>query len=319
MAGRLAWIDADCASNDQYSLWSSTLAPRELVYNSVEVMTKRSKKKAFKRHSDPPPSEGIEAPEKSTEGPNQADEVLVSRQSSSGSVVDLSFFRASAQLYGELHKRLCCSGGESFTEASVSQFGRQMLQALDDLGDAVEPRFNLRSTCPYVMLLSMLLPALRKYLAWASAARSVCQSTASEGPLYKSDVDTVLWAMLAQHDILTRFSLRTARILRNIEMNEGVDHDSTHSKNTPHQPKTTRPGSQASSASSSCSSKISTPRDPMSASNARNTDTTRSKPCSVPQIRHITMELANVDAECKVHLASLTESLVEHVELVRCL
>uniref|UniRef100_H3HC66 HECT-type E3 ubiquitin transferase n=1 Tax=Phytophthora ramorum TaxID=164328 RepID=H3HC66_PHYRM len=103
-------------------------------------------------------------------------------------------------------------------------------------------------------------------------------STSSDGPIYRGEADTVFWAMLAQHDILTRFSLHTAHILRLIESNDGINQEAD-------------------------TAKVLTPR------------VTREQRSSVPQIHYISAELAHVDAECKVHLADLTESLVEVVDM----
>ncbi|GMF11562.1 unnamed protein product [Phytophthora lilii] len=290
-----------------------------------ETFTKRTTKKS----NDATQSDdggSSEAPETITERPNQNADV--SRQSSSGPTVDLSFFRTSGQLYGELHQCLSRVNAEDFTEASVSQTGRRVLTALDDLAEAADPRSDTRNPCPFVMLLSMLLPTLRKYLAWTQATRSVWgsnfialrhQSTTSEGTIYRGESDMVLWAMIAQHDILTRLSLQSAHILRLIESSEGVDHETTHPKRNTRQSKAPKSTSQASSGSSSCSSVASTPRDPMETGTVRTPRVNRDKPYCVPQIHHISMELAHIDAECKVHLADLTESLVDVVEMVRLL
>ncbi|KAG6965029.1 hypothetical protein JG688_00007413 [Phytophthora aleatoria] len=283
-------------------------------------MTKRGKKKIGKKHDEVPQDE--ERGGKTvvaTEQPAGA-----SRQGLTGHTVDLSFFRSSAQLYGELHQRLSRVSGEGYTEESVSQTGRQILRALDELAHAVDPRYESKSPCPFVMLLSMLLPTLRKYLAWTQATRSLWgsnfivlrhQSITSEATVYRGEADTVLWAMLAQHNILTRFALQTAHILHLIDCSEGVDHDDAYPKRTIHQSKAHQSTSQASSASS-YSSVTSTPRDPMDSSRVHTLRASSDKPVSIPQIYRISVELANVDAECKIHLAKLTESLVEVVEMI---
>jgi hypothetical protein len=324
MAGRLAWVDAGCGDSAQCWLWSSS---REPAYNSVVVMTKRSKKRGGKKSSEAPQCEGggtSETPETIAERPGQS--VGGPRQGLAGPAVDISFFRSSAQLYGELHQRLSRTRAEGFTEAGVSQIGRQVFQALDELAEAVDPRSESRNACPFVMLLSMLLPTLRKFLAWTQATRAVWgsnfaalrhQSTSSDGSLYRGEADTVLWAMVAQQEVLSRVSLQAAHILRHIESSDGVEHEGTHPKRTAHHSKAPKPTSQASSASSSCSSAASTPRDPLDAAIARTPRAGRDQQQHpVPQIHHITTELAHVDAECKVHLADLTENLVEVVDMV---
>ncbi|KAL3674449.1 hypothetical protein V7S43_000399 [Phytophthora oleae] len=284
-------------------------------------MTKRAKKRIGKKSIDIQQSEGD--PHNESEQPGQLPSEV--RRQSSGPTVDLTFFRTSAQLYGELHQRLGRITGDSYTEESVSQTGRQILQALDELADAADPRCDSKTSCPFVMLLSMLLPTLRKFLTWTKATRSVPsnsfaslrhQSTTSDGAIYRGETDTVLWAMLAQHEVLTRFSLQTAHILRLIESNESVDHDGTHPKRATYQSKAPKATSQASSESSACSSVASTPRDPMDNGITRTPRISRAKPCSVPQIYHISMELASIDAQCKVHLAGLTETIVEVVEMI---
>ncbi|KAG7381212.1 hypothetical protein PHYPSEUDO_006298 [Phytophthora pseudosyringae] len=287
-------------------------------------MIKRGKKRNGKRNSDMPPNEGNSVPQTEAEQTSQLP-FEVCRQISGGPMVDLTFFRTSGQLYGELHHRLSRVSREAYTEESVLQTGMQILQALDALAEAVDPRSESRSSCPFVMLLSMLLPTLRKYLTWTKSTRSLWgsnfvslrhQSTTSDGAIYRGEADTVLWAMLAQHDVLTRVSLQTAHILRLIESSEGADHDGAHSNRTTRQSKAPKPPSQASSGSSTCSSVASTPRDPTGTGIARTPRLTRDKPCPVPQIWHISMELANVAAEYKVHLADLAEILVEVVEMI---
>lgn len=277
-------------------------------------MAKRGKKKSGKK------------PEDVFQSTQQSDHPAgASRQGLAGHTVDLSFFRSSAQLYGELHQHLSHVGGEGYTEEIVSHTGRQILRALDDLAQALDPRSRQNSSCPFVMLLSMLLPTLRKYLKWTQATRSLWgsnflslrhQSITPEGTVYRAEDDTVLWAMLAQHNILTQFTLQIAHILRLIDTNEGADHDGCP-KITTHQSTAHQPSSQASSAASSaCSSVASTPRDPMESGGVYTPRVTSDQPVSIPQIHRISVELANVDAECKIHLAKLTECLVEVVEMI---
>lgn len=277
-------------------------------------MAKRGKKKSGKK------------PEDVFQSTQQSDHPAgASRQGLAGHTVDLSFFRSSAQLYGELHQHLSHVGGEGYTEEIVSHTGRQILRALDDLAQALDPRSRQNSSCPFVMLLSMLLPTLRKYLKWTQATRSLWgsnflslrhQSITPEGTVYRAEDDTVLWAMLAQHNILTQFTLQIAHILRLIDTNEGADHDGCP-KITTHQSTAHQPSSHASSAASSaCSSVASTPRDPMESGGVYTPRVTSDQPVSIPQIHRISVELANVDAECKIHLAKLTECLVEVVEMV---
>lgn len=289
-------------------------------------MTKRGKKKSGKRSNEVSQSETGGDRGTIAEESNLHSGAL--HQNSGGHTVDLSFFRIRAQLYGELHQRLSRVSGEGYTEESVSQTGRKVLQALDDLAEALDPRSESKSPCPCVMLLSMLLPTLRKYLAWTQATRSLWGSnfvalrhhstTSDGGALYRGEADTVLWAMLAQLDILTRFSFQTAHIVRLINSSESVDLDGTYPRPANHYSKPPKLTSQTSSASSSCSSMALTPRDSLDAGSVHTPRVTRDKLVSVPQIRHISMELANVDAECKIHLADLTESLVEVVEVVSC-
>ncbi|ETL81388.1 hypothetical protein L917_18274 [Phytophthora nicotianae] len=285
-------------------------------------MTKRGKRKTGRKHDGVPQSEDGGKPDV----PERSDQLAgASRQGLGGHTVDLSFFRSSAQLYGELHQRLSRVSGESYTEESVSQTGRQILVALEDLAHAADPRVEPKGSCPFVMLLSMLLPTLRKYLAWTQATRSLWgsnfvafrhRSVTAEGAVYRGENDTVLLAMLAQHNILTRFALQTAHISRLIDSNEGGGYDDTFSSRTT-QSNAHQPSSQVSSvASSACSSVTSTPRDPMDSGRVYTPRVTKDKPVSTPQVHRISVELANVDAECKMHLAKLTESLIEVVEMI---
>lgn len=282
-------------------------------------MAKRVKKRTGKKKADVSQSEGD--PQQESE---QLSQLPSEVRRSSGPTVDLTFFRTSAQLYGELHQCLNRVSVNSYTEDSVRQTGRKILETLGDLAEAADPRCDPKSSCPFVMLLSMLLPTLRKYMTWTKATRSVPnnafaslrhQTTSSDGVIYRPETDTVLWAMLAQHDVLTRFSLQTAHILRLIE---SADQNDTHQIPAKYQskaPKTTT-ASLASSESSACSSVASTPRDPMDNSISRTPRLSRAKPCAVPQIYRISMELASIDAQCKAHLAGLTETIVEVVEMI---
>ncbi|KAK1947178.1 hypothetical protein P3T76_001188 [Phytophthora citrophthora] len=289
------------------------------VYDRIIEMTKRVKKRIGKKNTDVPQSDG--------DPQDQPSQLPSEGRRNSGPTVDLTFFRSSAQLYGELHQRLSCLSVDSYTEESVLQTGRQIFQVLNNLADAADTRCDTKSSCPFVMLLSMLLPTLRKYLAWTKATRSIPssnlaslrhQSMTSDGVIYKSWSDAVLWPMLAQHDVLTRFSLQTTHILRLIESNESIDHDDPNPKPTTYQFKAskTTTGSLASSESSACSSVASTPRDPIDNGISRTPRLSRAKRSAVPQLYRISMELASIDAQCKILLAGLTETIVEVVEMI---
>ncbi|RLN68837.1 hypothetical protein BBJ28_00002715 [Nothophytophthora sp. Chile5] len=281
----------------------------------------RGKKKTGRKHDHARQGGGSEDLEAEHEGRphNQAQESC--HHETSEPVAGLAFYRSSAQLYGTLHHQLRRLDVEEFTETGVSQIGSQVLQVLGELAQATDPN-STTTNCPFVMQLSMLLPTLRKYLAWTQATRAVWssfvahqQSTNGGNASADNGSNTVLWAMLAQHDVLTRFSLQAGHIMRVIDTNESMDRESSRpSQNGPAKP--CDPISQASSASSACSSASSTPRDPEESVGVFSPRVAGENRAMIPQIHHISMEFADVDAECKVHLAELTECLMEVVEAV---
>lgn len=227
------------------------------------------------------------------------------------------FYCQNTRLYGQLHRQLQSSGNSEFTEESVSAIGSQVVAAVQDMmamsgcsrgGKPARPGAN-----PFVMLLSILIPTLRKVLAWTWTTRSVwygatyplspyqhCPDFANSTARSNAASNTggnrtvvgtpVVWAMIAQHDLLTRLTTTFAVVSRVIERSEEESD-----------------GQQSHHSDSLSTASTSTAPHAGSAADRHR----------IPQVHHIAVEFEDVYAEYRICLAELTECLVDNVETVR--
>lgn len=240
-----------------------------------------------------------------------------------------TFYCKTARLHGLLHQKMqstLSAGGADFTEDGVLLLDNQMT---DIVGEALALTRRSGSSSsgggyggsgnPFVMLLSILLPPLRKFLAWtwttrgvwygaaspssiyhqqhsaamAPAADNMARSNASNGSSRAVVSNPVLWSMLAQHDVIASLTTLFAAISRLIEQNE----DETESAPL----------------SSTLSASLSSPTAlPPSSQAAGSLSALR-----IPQVHHIALEFEDTFSEYRVCLAELTECLVENMETVR--
>lgn len=236
------------------------------------------------------------------------------------------FYCKAARLHGVLHHKLqatLSAGGADFTEDGVLLLGNQVADIVSEALSTARRIGSLSSDgggyCnpgnPFVMLLSILLPPLRKFLAWTWTTRSVWYGAANPSSMYQQNAvapppaaestarsnasngssrtavsNPVLWTMLAQHDVIARLTTLLADISRLIERNEDESLNS----------------SQGSSSLASSSAALPAPSTGGSLNSL-----------PIPQVHHIAVELEDEYSEYRVCLAELTECLVENLETVR--
>lgn len=234
-----------------------------------------------------------------------------------------AFYCQCAQLYGEIHQMSQLPATDMFQEQVVVKLGNKVLarlkQLLDDStvgskdGDDEEVA-NLPPLCPFVMMLSILMPSLRKFIEWIVKTRSMwaCADSASSGggvsgspsnsnsssimpsPQLQMNNSAFL-TMIALHDVIMKLALEYEKLSRLIELNEGAEEEPVYVR--------PKPASSAKSASSATASAGELRPSPF--------------PPRIPQVKKISREFEEIYAEYKCELADLTESILEATETVR--
>jgi hypothetical protein len=241
------------------------------------------------------------------------------------------FYCKAARLHGVLHHKMqatLSAGGADFTEDGVLLLGNQVTDIMSEALSVTRCIGSLSGGGggysnpgnPFVMLLSILLPPLRKFLAWTGTTRSVWYGAANPSSMYQQHAvvptpaaestarsnasngnsrtavsNPVLWTMLAQHNVIARITALLADISRLIERNEDESLSSSQ-------------GSSPSPSLASSSAALPAP----SAAGSLNM-------LPIPQVHHIAVELEDEFSEYRVCLAELTECLIENLETVRLL
>lgn len=188
-----------------------------------------------------------------------------------------SFYCKCAQLYGELHQATVQSASALFTEEYVAELGLKLLVSVEELFTQSIGEAN-GASCPFVMMLSILLPSLRKFWTWTQKTSALWFAVDS------STGNSMLWSMIAMHDILLRLTMECERISHLIEVNEKLELEQ--------------------------SSALLMTR--MSTSSLAPAAPTR----PIPQVKRISLEFAELFEELKVQLADLSEAIFESVEQV---
>lgn len=187
-----------------------------------------------------------------------------------------SFYCKCAQLYGELHQATIQSVSALFTEEYVAEMGLKVLASVEELFTQSVRETNGANT-PFVMLLSILLPSLRKFLTWTQKTSVLWFAVDN------SAANTTLWSMIAMHDVLLRLTMECERLTHLIEVNEKVEVEQ----------------------SSVLLMRLSTSSLPPAAP---------TRP--IPQVKQISLEFAELYEELKFQLADLSEAIFESVEQV---
>ncbi|GLD94168.1 hypothetical protein PINS_up002779 [Pythium insidiosum] len=205
-------------------------------------------------------------------------------------------------------------------------------------------------TCPFVMMLSVLLPALRKLLQWVVHSKAEWWTPPASPSFNASLTVSLLATELQLHELLTRVVLEGDRIAAIIHENEEREqdiavvtltaakaaafcsstgasgsHGSTHAhSHQSHQqqqqeqnandgelsPRSSDDGSSSSSSSSNSSSHA-----PPPASSPRVDSSSQATALHVPQTKRVSFEFEELHAELKMAVAQLTEAIVDNTEL----
>ncbi|KAJ0404957.1 hypothetical protein ATCC90586_002716 [Pythium insidiosum] len=219
-----------------------------------------------------------------------------------------------AQLQAELHRGLrvlhqqqqqqplATASSAALTSAPSSTFATQEAWLQQLSGDllALFPTFfstavsaddgSHEPTCPFVMMLSVLLPALRKLLQWVVLSRPEWWTPPSSPSFNAALTVSLLATELQLHELLTRVVLEGDRIAAIIHESEEREQDIavvTHTAATaPPVPVSSRADARSQAAS-----------------------------MYVPQIKRISFEFEELHAEIKLAVAELTEAIVDNTEL----
>lgn len=204
-----------------------------------------------------------------------------------------TFYCQCAQLGGELHRLLQLPVSETFQEGIVTEIGTKVLSGFKQvLDDATSEDDETPPMCPFVMLLSILLPSLRKHLAWVVGTRPAWVASSHRDST--DGASSALLSMIALHDVIMDVTIECGKVSHLIEMNEGIEGIEGEQQHV-------RPR----------------PANPSASSGAPFAPTPTAKaPMRIPQIKKISLEFEEVHAEFKIQLAELTESILEHTELV---
>lgn len=237
-----------------------------------------------------------------------------------------AFYCACAQLYGELHQLTLLPATESFQEQRVVEVGSTVLARFEQfwdestpsnskLDDEEEAVMTLPPLCPFVMMLSIVMPSLRKLIAWIAQTKSVWSgaagtvgapsasgsSTSSSRAAASSQAarpaTNAFLTLIALHDVVTNVTVECEKLSRLIELNEGADEEPVY----------VRPKPTAAVGAVPARSGTPPPAE------------LRAGPSStrIPQVKKISLEFDEVFAETKCVLAELTESILEATETVR--
>lgn len=215
-----------------------------------------------------------------------------------------AFYCQCAQLHGELHRASQQPVTETFQEDVVRKLGHSVLVRFEQLLDYAthggeDEEENAPPLCPFVMLLSILLPSLRKYLDWvvlktrstwafpdptSSSNTSAAPQVAPPTLAASANSTTAFFAMLALHDALMNVIVECEKLAHVIELSEHVNDEHVYAR-----AKAAAPGALA---------------------------TPPAAPMRIPQIKKISREFDDLVAEYKCQLAELTESILEIAETV---
>lgn len=215
-----------------------------------------------------------------------------------------TFYCQCAQLYGEIHRMTLLPVSDNFQEEVVSEMGNKVLVKFAQvLEDSTSDDNNAPPMCPFVMLLSILLPSLRKHVDWVIRTRVVWAYSGADGgsnthTSSSPQSTNVLLTMLALHSVLMKVTLECDRLAQLIELNEGVEEERVHVR--PHKPATSfiSPGGEGLGTSAAPPLVIASPMQ------------------RIPQIKKISLEFEEIHAKYKYELAELTESILEATEAV---
>lgn len=216
-----------------------------------------------------------------------------------------AFYCQCAQLYGEIHRMTLLPVSDNFQEEVVSEMGNKMLAKFAQvLEDSTSDGDNTPPMCPLVMLLSIMMPSLRKHVDWVVHTRPVWaygDVDNATGSSSSTQSINVLLTMIALHNVLMKVTLECDKLAHLIELNEGMEEEQVHARS--HKPVT----SFASNGKNGGNASASAP--PLARSSL--------PPQRIPQIKKISLEFEEIHAEYKCQLAELTESILEATEAVR--
>lgn len=215
-----------------------------------------------------------------------------------------AFYCQCAQLYGEIHKMTLLPMSDNFQEDVVTEMGAKVLTKFAQvLEDSTSDSDNTPPMCPFVMMLSILMPSLRKHVDWVVHTRPVwAYGDGGSNNSSSTQSSNVLLTMIALHNVLMEVTLECDTLAHLIELNEGMGEEQVHAR--PPKPATSftsNGGGGGANASVAVPPAIN-----LSLPSQR-----------IPQIKKITLEFEDIDAEYKCQLAELTESILEATEVVR--
>lgn len=98
----------------------------------------------------------------------------------------------------------------------MAELGYKLLASVDELFTQCIGESN-GANCPFVMLLSILLPSLRKFWTWTQKTSVLWFA------LDNTAANATLWGMIAMHDVLLRLIMECERISHLIEVNEKLE------------------------------------------------------------------------------------------------